>query len=142
MYATAAVADVEAAQFDNAKQESLYAELVVELRCLVCANQSLSDSNADLAKDLRAKVRQMVADGRSRDAIIDYMVARYGDYVLYRPRLSAATWFLWFAPFVAVVAGLVFIWRIARRKPAPPPRSEAQLAHARALLRGEDQSGC
>ncbi|MGR3913497.1 MAG: cytochrome c-type biogenesis protein CcmH, partial [Gammaproteobacteria bacterium] len=96
-------------EFADARRQSLYAELLAELRCLVCANQSLADSNADLAKDLRAKVHEMVTRGRGRDAIIAYMTARYGDYVLYRPRLSPQTLLLWLGPFAAALAGLIAV---------------------------------
>ena len=141
-FAATATASVEAVNFENARQESLYTDLLAELRCLVCANQSLSDSNADLAKDLRGKVRRMVADGRSRDAIVDYMVERYGEFVLYRPRFSAATFFLWVAPFVLALAGFGFVAALARRKSRQtPPNSDAdtdaQLQKARALIEDE-----
>ncbi len=136
----AATASVEAVNFENARQESLYTDLLAELRCLVCANQSLSDSNADLAKDLRGKVRRMVADGRSREAIVDYMVERYGEFVLYRPRFSAATFFLWVAPFVLALAGFGFVAALARRKSqqvSPDPDTDARLQKARALIEDE-----
>ena len=141
-FAATATAKVEAVRFENVRQESLYTDLLAELRCLVCANQSLSDSNADLAKDLRAKVRRMVADGRSRDAIVGYMVERYGEFVLYRPRFSAATFFLWVAPFVLALAGFGFVAAIARRKSRrPPPKldadTDARLQKARALIEDE-----
>ena len=140
--ATAATASVEAVNFENARQESLYTDLLAELRCLVCANQSLSDSNADLAKDLRAKVRRMVADGRSREVIVDYMVERYGEFVLYRPRFSAATFFLWVAPFVLALAGFGFVAALARRKSRQTPPNldadtDARLQKARALIEDE-----
>jgi len=136
-----AAAQVEAVQFATAQQEKLYRDLLRELRCLVCANQSLSDSNADLAGDLRARVYEMVAAGQSRAAIVDYMVARYGDYVLYRPRLSAATWFLWFAPFVLAAAGIVFVLLLSRGRHRAPPLTAAQTAQARRLLDGDDGDG-
>ena len=139
-FATTATASVEAVRFENARKESLYTDLLAELRCLVCANQSLSDSNADLAKDLRGKVRRMVADGRSREAIVDYMVERYGEFVLYRPRFSAATFFLWVAPFVLALAGFGFVAALARRKSrqvSPDPDTDAQLQKARALIEDE-----
>ena len=132
-----APAQVEAMQFESAQQEFLYNDLIGELRCLVCANQSLSDSNSDLAKDLRGKVHDMVRGGRSRDQIIDYMVARYGEYVLYRPLFSRANFFLWFAPFITVLAGLAFIFVMAAGKSRrqPVPYSTEQLQKARALLK-------
>ncbi len=135
-----APAQVDATRFENARQESLYGDLIGELRCLVCANQSLSDSNSDLAKDLRGKVRERVLGGQSRNEIVDYMVARYGEYVLYRPRFSPANFFLWVAPFVAALAGLGFVLFLAsgksRRRPAP--YSAEQLQKARSLLEDEE----
>ncbi len=135
-----AAAQVEAVRFANAGQEALYAGLIGELRCLVCANQSLSDSNSDLAKDLRGKVRDLVARGRGREQIVDYMVARYGEYVLYRPRFSPANFFLWAAPFVAALAGLVFVIVLATGKSRQPPEpwSAEQLQKAKSLLKDEE----
>lgn len=137
-----APAQVEEVRFETAQQESLYGGLISELRCLVCANQSLSDSNSGLAKDLRGKVRDMVRGGQGGDEIIEYMTARYGEYVLYRPRFSPANFFLWFAPFAVALGGLAFIWVTvrgsnSRRRPAPYPA--AQLLKARALLEEQDQ---
>ena len=138
---TPAPAQVEAVRFETARQADLYAELLQELRCLVCANQSLSDSNSGLAKDLREKVRDLVAGGRSRDEIVDYLVARYGDYVLYRPRFSPANYFLWLAPFAVVAAGLGFAVVVATRKSRrrPASYSAAQLQKAKSLIAGEDE---
>lgn len=136
-------ARVEAVRFETAQQESLYSGLIGELRCLVCANQSLSDSNSDLAEDLRGKVRDMVGRGQGRDEIVDYMVTRYGEYVLYRPRFSPANFFLWLAPFAAALAGLGFVVVMATRKPRrrPAPYSAAQLQKAASLLEDEDEGG-
>jgi len=132
-----AAAQVEAVNFENARQEDLYRDLIDELRCLVCANQSLSDSNADLAADLRARVYEIAPGGQSREAIIDYMVKRYGEYGLYRPRLSPATAFLWFAPFAVALAGFALIFTMAKRRSRQPPCTAAQSQQARALLEDE-----
>lgn len=132
-------AQVEVAQFDNAQQQSLYTDLLAELRCLVCANQSLSDSNADLAKDLRGKVQEMIARGQSREAIIDYMVTRYGEYILYRPRFSLATWFLWIGPLLLVIGSVVVVIVVVKksqRQPKQQPKqyTAEQLQQAKSLL--------
>jgi len=133
-----AAAQVEVVTFATAAQESLYRDLLDELRCLVCANQSLADSNAELAGDLRARVFEMVAAGESRVAIVDYLRARYGDYVLYRPRLAPVTWFLWFAPAVVVAAGVAFVFVLSRRRGRQDePLTAAQAARARRLLAGD-----
>ncbi len=107
-----------AAPFASAERERRYYELLKELRCLVCQNQSLSDSDAALAGDLRAEVRRMIGDGKSDDEIVDFMTARYGDFVLFRPRFKAATWVLWLAPFVLLAAGLfwLFRWQVVQRR--------------------------
>lgn len=86
-------AAIEVAQFDNPEQEARYNKLIAELRCLVCQNQNLADSNADLAKDMRRKTYEMVKTGASTEDVVDYMVKRYGDFVLYRPPFRASTCF-------------------------------------------------
>ncbi|MEX2352637.1 MAG: cytochrome c-type biogenesis protein, partial [Gammaproteobacteria bacterium] len=84
------------AEFDDPQQQQRYQSMLAEIRCLVCQNQSLADSNADLAQDLRNEVHRMVAAGDSNQEIIDYLVTRYGDFVLYRPPLKTTTLLLWF----------------------------------------------
>jgi cytochrome c-type biogenesis protein CcmH len=80
-----------------------------ELRCLVCQNQTLADSNAELAIDLRKQLREKLASGMSDQEVIDFMVQRYGDFVLYKPRLQPSTWLLWFGPFLILSGGLIFL---------------------------------
>ena len=87
-----------------------------ELRCMVCQNQSIDDSEAPLAKDLRVLVRERLKAGDSDREVIDFMVARYGEFVLLKPRLAWHTAMLWAAPLVALIAGLVMIWRQMRRR--------------------------
>ncbi len=87
-----------------------------ELRCLVCQNQTLADSNAPLAEDLRREVRELAVGGKSDAEIKQYLVARYGDFVLYRPPVKSTTWLLWFGPFVLLVAGGGIWWLITRRR--------------------------
>src|SRR6516225_8551972 len=87
-----------------------------ELRCLVCQNQTIADSHADLAVDLRRQVREKLAQGWSDQQVVDYMVDRYGDFVLYRPPVKSTTWLLWFGPFLLLVLGLAILgWRIKSR---------------------------
>jgi cytochrome c-type biogenesis protein CcmH len=98
-----------------------------QLRCLVCQNESIEDSNADLAKDLRGKVRARIAAGDSDDAATSWVVARYGDFVRLRPPFTAATAILWGSPVLAVLAGLGFALMARRRAPAPlAPLTEAE----------------
>jgi len=93
--------------------------LASELRCLVCQNQTLADSNAPLAEDLRNQVREKMRQGTSDSEIVDYMVARYGDFVLYRPPLKLTTLLLWFGPLLLLAGGfLVLVRRVLRRRPA------------------------
>ncbi len=125
----AAVAAVEPRQFASATDEARYRVLLGELRCLVCQNQSLADSDAELAGDLRRQVYEMVTRGDSNQAIIDYLVSRYGDFVRYRPPVAARTLALWGGPFVLAVAGLGWMLRriaVARRGAAPLAALDAQ----------------
>jgi cytochrome c-type biogenesis protein CcmH len=111
--------------------------LAEELRCLVCQNQTIADSNAELAVDLRRQIREQIAQGRNDTQIIDYMVQRYGDFVLYRPPLKATTLFLWFGPPVLLVCGLVFLFlylRSRRLRVELQPLSDSERREARALL--------
>jgi len=88
-------------------QQARYERLTNELRCLVCQNQTVADSNADLAKDLRDQTRRMIEEGATDDEIIDFMTARYGDFVLYRPPVRSRTALLWAAPFLLLGVGIV-----------------------------------
>ncbi|MES2149438.1 MAG: cytochrome c-type biogenesis protein [Pseudomonadota bacterium] len=96
-----------------------------ELRCLVCQNQTIADSHAELAIDLRNQVREQLAAGRSEQQVTDYMVQRYGDFVLYRPPVKGLTWLLWFGPFALLAGGLLLLLQKLRRpraaalEPAP-----------------------
>ena len=90
--------------------------IAAELRCLVCQNQTIADSNAELAVDLREQVRQMLRQGQGREQIVDYMTARYGDFVLYRPPLKESTALLWFGPILLLVAGLATLVLVLRRR--------------------------
>ena len=110
-------------------------ELAVELRCLVCQNQTLADSNAPLAVDLRNQIREQLKAGKSEQDVVDFMVARYGDFVLYRPPLKATTVALWAGPFAILVFGAWLLIRRIRRHPAAEPElSEAERARAAKLL--------
>ena len=119
--------------------EDRYLDLIKELRCLVCQNQSLADSHADLAKDMREEVRRKMASGASDQEIVDYLVARYGDFVRYRPPLKATTVLLWFGPALLVVAGAVVLVARTRRRAAPAPLTEEERRKAEALLAGDEQ---
>jgi cytochrome c-type biogenesis protein CcmH len=119
-------AGIEVRQFPNPELESRYQQLIEELRCLVCQNQSLADSNADLAEDLRTEVYRMLLAGKSDTEIVDFLVQRYGDFVLYQPPLKKTTVLLWLGPFLALGLGGILLWRLSqtRRLKPPPPLSE------------------
>jgi len=111
-----------------------------ELRCLVCQNESLSGSHAELAQDLRREIRKMIAEGKTDKEILDFMVARYGDFVRYRPPLKPSTWLLWGGPFLLLAGGLAALIAFLRRRTreiAAPELSEEERRRAAALL---DQS--
>jgi cytochrome c-type biogenesis protein CcmH len=100
----------------DAALEKRVLKLSEELRCLVCQNQTIADSNADLAVDLKNQVREQLRQGKSEDDIIKYMVARYGDFVLYRPPVKGITALLWFGPLLLVVAGLAGLMLYLRKR--------------------------
>ena len=103
-------------EFASEEQEDLFNKLSNELRCLVCQNQAIADSNADLAKDLRDEIYGMLRQGKSEQEIVDFMVARYGDFVLYRPPMKPTTWVLWFGPAIALVVGFFLVLRIVKKQ--------------------------
>lgn len=112
-----------------------------ELRCLVCQNQTLADSHADLAADLRQEIRELMQKGQSDEQVKRYLVARYGDFVLYRPPLKSTTWLLWFGPGVLLVGGLAALYLVLlrrRRLLAAEPLDADQERRALALL-SEDE---
>ena len=134
--ATPSLARIEAYQFDNPGDEARYQRLVEELRCLVCQNQNLAESNAELAQDMRRLTYDMVKRGASDEEIVTYMVERYGDFVLYRPPLKGSTLFLWVGPFVILGGGLLILLMFIRgrgRQRAPQLSAEEQ-ARAEQLL--------
>ena len=113
-----------------------------ELRCLVCQNESLAGSRADLALDLKREIRSLIKAGKSDAEIMDFMVSRYGDFVRYRPPVNPVTWLLWFGPFVLLagaVYGLVRIVRTHQRDAEPQPLDEAQRAKAQSILQAPDR---
>ena len=121
---------------ENPQLERRVMRLAEELRCLVCQNQSLADSNADLAVDLRNHIRDKLAQGMTEKQVADYMVERYGDFVLYRPPMKPATLALWFGPLLLLIVAVVTLFtRIRRRRrTAEQPLSETERAQAAALL--------
>ncbi len=118
--AAPAWAAIDVYQFENAQQNERFNQLVDELRCPKCQNQNLADSNAEIAKDLRTKVYQMIQAEKNDEEIVDYMVERYGDFVLYEPRVSAQTFMLWYGPTILLVCGLITVFFIIRSRKKKP----------------------
>jgi len=114
--AAAAMASSEPLQFDTPEQEARYLHLTRELRCLVCQNQNLADSDAPLAQDLRSEIHEMLSAGRSDEEIKTFLVDRYGDFVLYRPPLSGNTLLLWLFPALLLLGGAVAVFIAVRKR--------------------------
>lgn len=128
----------------NPVAEARLKQLAVELRCLVCQNQTLADSNAPLAEDLRREVREMIAKNMSDQEIIDFLVQRYGDFVLYRPQWKASNVLLWIGPFLLLGAGAAALVVAVRRrvqKPVDAPITDEERRRVEQLLsQGERRS--
>lgn len=135
-----AVAIGQPLEFASDAQKRQYDTLVRELRCTVCQSETIHESNAELAADMRRRVYDMTLAGHSADAIVDFMVQRYGDYVRYRPPLQANTFLLWASPFLLLLVGGLAWWRIVigRRSMAQRPEFTAQ---ERAMLERLRQDG-
>ncbi len=112
----ATLAAVDAEPLSTADLHARYQHLIAELRCPKCQNQNLADSDSPISADLRRQIRQMLEAGRSDVEIEDYLVARYGDYILYRPRLQDSTYLLWLAPGVLLVTGALLFFLVVRRQ--------------------------
>jgi len=117
---TQAGVTLEAFKFDSKAEEQHFKDLIEELRCLVCQNQSLADSDAELAHDLRAEVYDMIQAGKSDEEIVEFLVARYGDFVLYDPPLKPSTYLIWFGPFVLLLIAALLLLRSIRRQQQVP----------------------
>ena len=118
--AAPAAVTLEAFTFETESQKQDFKDLIEELRCMVCQNQSLLDSDAELAHDLRAEVYDMVQSGRSDAEIVDFLVNRYGDFVLYKPPVKPSTYLLWFGPFVLLGVAVFLLLRAVRRQRQAP----------------------
>jgi cytochrome c-type biogenesis protein CcmH len=126
--------------FDSPAQEEEFRELIAKLRCLVCQNESRAGSQAELAQDLRNEVYRMMRAGQGKDEILEFLVDRYGDFVLYEPPLKPSTYLLWFGPFVIIgIAAFFMIRAITSRKPAAVDEeiSDAERARLQDLLAGD-----
>jgi cytochrome c-type biogenesis protein CcmH len=136
-----AAAPIETFKFDSPATEKTFHKLSEELRCLVCQNQNIAESNADLAKDLRLEIYNMLIDGQSEEEIVDFMVQRYGDYVLYRPPFKPMTWLLWFGPILVFIFGLFFVVRLLKAQSSdeqPDSLSEEEVERIKNLHAEQD----
>ncbi len=131
-------AAIEAYQFDSPEMEADYKKLIAELRCLVCQNQNLADSDAELAQDLRRETYEMLQQGKSRKDVMTFMVERYGDFVLYRPQFKSSTYLLWLGPFVLLVIVLVIVVKRLRAAAKPVEVDAIALADAKNLLEKDE----
>ena len=128
-------AAVEIHNFDSAAQEASYKKLIAELRCMVCQNESLADSNAELALDMRRKTYEMVVAGKTENEIVDFMVTRYGDFVMYNPPVKSTTVLLWFGPLLfLLLAGVVVTVFIRKQKRVQVDVTAQQQQQAHKLL--------
>ena len=118
-------------------------EIAAELRCLVCQNQTIADSHAELAVDLKNQVREMVRQGKTRDDVVDYMVQRYGDFVRYRPPVKPTTYLLWVGPFLLLIGGFILLIMNLKKRRAlvtDTPLSEEEHQKLESLLHSENKS--
>lgn len=122
--AASAVTDANG-QLQSPTLQARFERIAANLRCLVCQNESIADSNAELAADLRRQVREMLVAGKSDQAIYDYMTDRYGDFVRFNPALEPKTLLIWGAPFIMVIAGGLIVYRVARRRARLPLDEES-----------------
>lgn len=123
-------------EFSDPAQTERYRKLIAELRCLVCQNQNLADSNADLARDMRGVVARMIREGKTDRAVADFMTARYGDFVLYRPPFRPSTWALWLGPLALIFIGALAVAAVLRR-PRRAALDDDEKQRAAKILEGE-----
>ncbi len=137
-----ASAEIAGLPFESEAEEQRFRDLAAELRCLVCQNQSLSDSNAPLAQDLRSELYEQVKKGNSEVQIISFMTDRYGEFILYKPRFTTKTLLLWLTPVLLSLIGIFCIFRftLKRKQGSEPEVSESELIKVRELLETEIQN--
>ena len=117
---TSAMAIDKEKRFDDPEMQARYEKLISEVRCIQCQNQSIKDSNVSLASDLRREIARMIDEGQTDEEIAEFLVTRYGEFALYRPRMSGKTLVLWLIPFFLVLFGAVALVRVVRHRMALP----------------------
>ena len=123
--ATPAAAIDSSQAFEDPELQARYEKLISEVRCLKCQNQSIKDSNVFLAADLRREIRRMIDEGKTDAEIVEFLVTRYGEFALYRPRATGKTLILWIVPFVLVLLGGLAMYRVVRHRMALPVEDDA-----------------
>lgn len=139
LLSTAYAVNLETYKFDDPRQEALFRELIDELRCPKCQNQTIGDSDAPLAKDLRDRAYLMVKEGATKQEVVDYMVARYGDFAYYRPPLKLSTIVLWVGPLLVLLIGAGVIIVRVRNRSGEVELSEAERSQLAALRAEQPQ---
>lgn len=139
-FSTSICAEIAGFPFETEEEEQRFRDLSAELRCLVCQNQSLADSNAGLAQDLRTELYQQVLTGNSENQIINFMTERYGDFILYKPRFAAKNLLLWLGPFLLFIVGIFCLFRFSRFKNQGQQNqaTEEELLKIRGLLQAQE----
>lgn len=138
LFAGSVSAEDQRFPFSNPEQVEQFRKLTEELRCLVCQNQSLADSHAPLANDLRQRIYAMIDAGKTNDEILEELVTRYGEFVLYRPRLTPKTYLLWFAPVLLLFTGVMAVIMIIRRRSNFEGVQDTDLQNVRKLLEDDE----
>lgn len=134
-FSSLAYSAIDTFEFDNVAQEQLFYDLSKQLRCPKCQNQNIADSNAQLAKDLRNKTYELVRQGKSEQQVIDYMVARFGNFVRYDPPMTPATIFLWIGPLIFILLAFYFLLsQIKTQKKQNDPLDEQESARLQKML--------
>ena len=133
---------IEFHSFENPQRERLYLDLIAELRCVKCQNQNLAESNAELAKDMREKTYAMIVEGKNREDVVNYMTARYGDFVLYKPPFKSKTLLLWIGPPILLFLSMFFLLKIVRNqsKQQPDQLSDVERESVRMALKSNPSS--
>lgn len=138
-FSSTAVAAIDAYEFENEQQEQTFKDLTKILRCPKCQNQNISDSNAELAKDLRNKTYELVIQGKNEQEVVDYMVARFGNFVRYDPPITPATIFLWLGPLLFIVIGLLIWFKQTKGLTKQQPLDEQEQQKLQQLLNAQHQ---